>query len=104
LDSRRVTADLNWQRSFISTTTGLRLDPFVDLRVDGYSLGDVLTVPAATATHNTPTTSDNEARALATVGANLSYPLYRRWRDATVVLEPLVQLVASPDAKQIVVG
>jgi LPS-assembly protein len=104
LDSRRVSADLNWQRSFISSTTGLRLDPFVEVRLDGYSLGDVLTLPSATATSSTPTTSSNEARALATVGANLSYPLYRRWHDATVVLEPLVQLVASPDAKQIVVG
>jgi LPS-assembly protein len=98
LDSRRVTGELSWQRSFISTTTGLRLDPFVDLRLDGYSLGDVLTGVGAT------TTNRSEARALAAAGANLSYPLYRRWRDATVVLEPLVQVAASPDAKQIVVG
>jgi len=104
LDSRRVSADLSWQRSFISSTTGLRLDPFVEVRLDGYSLGDVLTVPSSVATSKTPTTSDTQARALATVGANLSYPLYRRWHDATVVLEPLLQVAASPDAKQIVVG
>src|SRR5262249_53091952 len=36
LDSRRVSAAVDWQRSFISTNTGLRIDPFVDLRVDGY--------------------------------------------------------------------
>src|SRR5262249_56903579 len=37
-------------------------------------------------------------------GANLSYPLYKRWDDATVILEPLVQVVLSPRADQIVIG
>ncbi len=30
--------------------------------------------------------------------------MFRRWRDSTVVLEPLLQLAVSPNAKQIVVG
>ncbi|MFL5295997.1 MAG: LPS-assembly protein LptD [Phenylobacterium sp.] len=98
LDSRRVTAEANWQRSFISTTTGLRLDPFVDVRLDGYSLSDVLTGVGRR------TEDRSEARALGVAGANLSYPLFRRWRDATVVLEPLAQVALSPRAKQIVVG
>jgi LPS-assembly protein len=105
LDSRRVTAEVNWQRSFISTTTGLRLDPFIDLRADGYSLSDVLTgTPAQQAAGDRQTTNSTQGRLVGYVGANLSYPLVRRWRDTSVVLEPLVQLVASPHADQIVVG
>jgi LPS-assembly protein len=46
----------------------------------------------------------NVSRGLATAGADVSYPLYRRWKDGTVVLEPLVQVAVSPDAKQIVIG
>ena len=104
LDSRRVSGEANWQRSFISTSTGLRLDPFVDVRVDGYSLGDVLTGPVTPATPNPVTTDKTQARAVGYAGASLSYPLYKRWDEATVILEPLVQLVVSPHADQIAVG
>jgi LPS-assembly protein len=105
LDSRRVTAQLDWQRTFISTSTGLRLDPFLSLRVDGYSLSDVLTgTPAQISAGDRAVTDQTQGRALGYVGANLSYPLVKRWRDASVVLEPLVQLVVSPRVDQIVVG
>ena len=97
LDSRRVTAQADWRRTFTSAS-GLRLDPFISVRGDFYSLGDV---PNAT---GIGVHSGTEGRGLATAGADLSYPLYRRWRDATVVLEPLVQLAVSPNAKQIVIG
>src|SRR5213079_3307331 len=50
------------------------------------------------------TTSESVSRGLAVAGADISYPLYRRWYDATLVLEPLVQLAASPKAQQVVVG
>jgi len=97
LDSRRVTADADWRRSFTSIG-GLRVDPFVNVRVDGYSLSDVLTgVGSATRSQST-------GRVLAVAGADISYPLYRRWKAATVILEPLAQVAVSPDAKQIVVG
>jgi LPS-assembly protein len=97
IDSRRVTAQADWRRSFISAA-GLRVDPFVSVRADAYSLGDV---PRASGlgVHSTST-----GRGLATAGADISYPMYRRWRDATVVLEPLAQLAVSPNAKQIVIG
>jgi len=105
LDSRRVSAGLDWQRTFISTSTGLRLDPFVSLRVDGYSLSDVLTgTPAQIAAGDKSVTDQTQGRVVGYAGANLSYPLVKRWSDATVVLEPLVQLVVSPRADQIVVG
>jgi LPS-assembly protein len=101
LDSRRVSGDLDWRRSFISDS-GLRVDPFVDVRLDGYNVSDILVDPADPTDKRT--TSKNEARAVGVVGADISYPLYRRWDDATVVLEPLAQIAASPKVQQVVVG
>jgi LPS-assembly protein len=97
IDSRRITAQADWRRSFISAT-GLRVDPFVSVRADAYSLGDVPR-SSGLGVHSTST-----GRGLATAGADISYPVYRRWRDATVVLEPLAQLAVSPNAKQIIIG
>ncbi len=97
LDSRRVTGDVDWRRSFTSTG-GLRFEPFVNARIDGYSLSDVLTGVGAGAR------SQSSSRVLAVAGADISYPLYRRWSAATVVVEPLAQIAVSPNARQIVVG
>ncbi len=97
LDSRRVSGEIDWRRSFTSTG-GLRVEPFVDVRADGYSLSDILTGVGAN------TRSDSTARVLAVAGADISYPLYRRWRDATVVVEPVAQIAVSPNAKQVVIG
>ena len=98
LDSRRATVDADWRHSFTSSG-GLRVDPFVNVRADGYSLSDLLN-----ATQTAAGGSKSVARVLAVAGADISYPLYRRWRDSTVVLEPLAQIALSPHAKQIVVG
>ncbi|WP_297695824.1 LPS assembly protein LptD [Phenylobacterium sp.] len=97
LDSRRVTGEVNWQRAFTSDA-GLRVEPFIDVRADAYSLGDILTGVGA------QTTSREVTRGLAVAGANVTYPFYRRFSDFTVVLEPQVQLAASPRAKQILIG
>jgi LPS-assembly protein len=101
IDSQRVTTQVDWNRTFTSAS-GLRVEPFVSLRADAYNLSDVPTTTATGTT--TPVTSTSIARPLAYVGADISYPLYRRWGDSTVVLEPLVQVVASPSARQIVIG
>jgi LPS-assembly protein len=97
LDSRRVTGELDWRRAFTSQA-GLRVEPFVNLRADAYSLNDVLTGAGS------DTTSRSTSRPLAVVGADISYPMFRRWGKSTVVLEPLAQIAVSPNAKQIVVG
>ncbi|CAN7351397.1 LPS assembly protein LptD [Phenylobacterium sp. LjRoot219] len=97
IDSRRITTQADWRRSFTSSG-GLRLDPFVSVRGDFYSLGDVPDADGVTYR------SDMIGRALATVGADLSYPLYRRWRNSTVVVEPLVQAAVSPNARQVIIG
>ena len=97
LDSRRVTTEADWSRVFTSSA-GLRVEPFINVRADGYSLSDVLTGVG------NETKSESVGRGLAVAGADISYPLYRRWRDSTVVLEPLLQIAASPKAQQVVIG
>ena len=97
IDSRRVTVGADWSRTFTSDS-GLRVAPFVNVRADAYSLSDVPTGVG------TSTRSESVSRALAVAGADISYPLYRRWHDATVILEPLVQVAASPKAQQVVIG
>ena len=97
LDSARLTGELDWRRAFTSTG-GLRVEPFVNLRTDAYQVRDILTGVGSA------TRSDNLARALATGGVDVTYPLFKRTKNATIILEPVLQLVASPDAKQVVIG
>jgi LPS-assembly protein len=97
LDSRRATAELDWRSSYTSAA-GLRLEPFIHARVDAYSLGDVLTGV------DSQTTTKSLARGLGVAGVDITYPFYRRWRDATIILEPVAQVAVSPKAQQVVVG
>ncbi|MDP3491370.1 MAG: LPS assembly protein LptD [Phenylobacterium sp.] len=94
LDSRRVVAQADWRRSF-TTPAGLRLEPFANIRADAYSLSDVPLDGYGGRT---------ETRLQGTVGADLSWPFYRRFNDKTAILEPLVQLIASPRPNQIQTG
>jgi LPS-assembly protein len=98
LDSARISGGLDWRRVFTSDG-GLRVEPFVQMRLDGYDVRDILT-----GVTNTSTKSLTEARAVGVVGADISYPLYRRWHDATVILEPLAQVDISPKADQVTIG
>ena len=97
LDSARVTADLDWRRAYISAA-GLRLEPFATVRADAYRIQDILTGVGSA------TRKDNMTRALATAGVDITYPFYKRLSDATVVVEPVLQVAASPNAKQVVIG
>jgi LPS-assembly protein len=107
LDSARISAGVDWRRIFTSEG-GLRVEPFINARLDAYDIRDILTgasaLPTATAATPITTTSMNQARAVGVVGADISYPLYRRWGDATVTLEPLAQIAISPKAQQVVIG
>jgi LPS-assembly protein len=97
LDSARVTGELDWRRAFI-TPQGLRFEPFATVRADAYRIQDILTGVGSA------TRKDNMTRGLATAGVDITYPFYKRISDATIVLEPVVQVAASPDAKQVVIG
>jgi LPS-assembly protein len=97
LDSARASGELDWRRALISSG-GLRFEPFLTARVDAYRIHDILTGVGSA------TRKDSMTRALATAGVDVTYPFFRRLADATVIVEPVVQVVASPDAKQVVIG
>jgi len=98
IDSRRATVEADWQRTFIFSN-GLRLDPFVDGRVDLYSLTNL---PVTPANGGAPTTTMGATipQAFGDVGVNISYPLIRRAGDVTWLLEPLAQVSVSPEVHQ----
>lgn len=90
VDSRRVTAQLDWRRTLL-TSTGLRWEPFVDGRLDAYSVSDL---PPMFGLEDETIT-----RGRATAGVDLSYPLIRRLGPGSdLIIEPLAQLSASTDA------
>lgn len=97
LDSARATGEVDWRRAFTSAG-GLRFEPFASLRTDAYRLDDLLTGVGGA------TTSRSTTRVLATGGLDLSYPFFRRFRDGVVVLGPVAQVAASPNARQVEVG
>jgi LPS-assembly protein len=89
VDSRRVSGQAEWRRALIAPS-GVRWEPFVDVRADAYSIADL--PPALGIDDETIT------RGRATAGLDVSYPLIRRFADGTdLILEPLAQLSLSTD-------
>ena len=86
LDSRRATIGADWLRTF-TFANGLRVQPFVQGRVDVYNVSDLAPGPSNA-------TID---RAFGYVGANVSYPLIKQSGGATWVLEPLAQIAIAPN-------
>lgn len=89
VDSRRVSGQAEWRRSLVSPL-GVRWEPFVDLRADLYSIGDLPPMLGL----------DTEAfsRGRATAGLDLSWPLIRRvGAGADLILEPMAQISVSTD-------
>ncbi|MFZ5720060.1 MAG: LPS-assembly protein LptD [Pseudomonadota bacterium] len=97
LDSARFTGEVDWRRAFTSSG-GVRVEPFVSLRADAYKVRDILTGVGSA------TRSDELTRGLATVGVDVTYPFFRRFDGGAIVLEPVAQVAASPDAKHLVIG
>ena len=90
VDSRRISGQVDWRRTIISPM-GLRWEPFVDARVDVYSVDDLPPMMGVE--------SDMFTRGRASAGVDVSYPLYRRLSAASdLILEPMAQLSASTDA------
>ncbi|MBX7247541.1 MAG: LPS assembly protein LptD [Caulobacteraceae bacterium] len=84
VDSRRVSGEVDWRRAF-TTAGGVRLEPFLTARADAYSLSDVPGVG-----------DDSLSRGNITGGLDVRYPLFRRFGDTTVVIEPMAQVAVSP--------
>ena len=95
IDSRRGTIEADWQRTFIFSN-GMRLDPYLDVRSDIFSLGDLpQTTPPTPGSKNATV-----ARAIETAGATLSWPFVKRQGDLTLILEPIAQIALSPVIRQ----
>lgn len=89
IDSRRVTGGADWRRT-ITLPNGIRVEPFGEARLDTYSIND----PFA------PDPKNLFSRAVATVGTDISWPFIRQRGTSSIIVEPLVQLAASPDYKR----
>ena len=89
VDSRRISGQAEWRRALISPL-GVRWEPFVDVRADLYSIGDLPPMLGLEA--------EAFSRGRATAGIDVSYPLIRRMGgDADLILEPMAQLSISTD-------
>ena len=89
VDSRRVSGQAEWRRAMTSRA-GVRWEPFIDVRADAYSVGDL--PPGLGLDDETIT------RGRATAGLDVSYPLIRRMSDsADLILEPMAQMSVSTD-------
>jgi lipopolysaccharide assembly outer membrane protein LptD (OstA) len=89
-DSARASAGVDW-RATITMPGGLRLSPFAEARGDLFNVSDL------------PPPNLGEERHVSAgpsgvAGVDVSYPLYRRDGDRTIVLEPLLQVALSPDS------
>ena len=94
IDSRRVSGEADW-RTTLTSTAGLRVVPFADVRFDAYNLNDLNGIKGK---------SNSLARGLVSAGVDVSLPFVRRFETSTVVLEPVGQIVISPRVRQIEVG
>jgi LPS-assembly protein len=98
LDSRRATAEADWRTTF-TTAGGLRISPYAQGRIDAYSVDDNFAGVVGVASR-----SDSMTRALGVAGLDVSYPFFKRYKSFTAIVEPIVQVAASPELKQIELG
>lgn len=95
-DSQRFTASANWDRDII-TQGGHRIRLFAEARGDAYFFQDLDEgTEILPGVPGDPTRT--EIRFAPTAGAEWSYPLARDAGDVRLLLEPRVQLVASPSS------
>ena len=88
-DTARASAGLSWYGD-MTTKGGLKWGPFIDTRYDYYHETQL----------NAAGLSADASRALGTAGFNVSYPLFRRFKGVTAVIEPTAQLAFSPRDQQ----
>ncbi|HUZ13798.1 MAG TPA: LPS assembly protein LptD [Caulobacteraceae bacterium] len=90
VDSRRATLQGDWRRSII-LADGIRIDPFVEGRVDIYNLANL---PAPFARNATI------ARGFGAAGFTASWPFYKTAGPVTYIVQPIAQLSIAPLVKQ----
>lgn len=91
-DSKRVSASVDWERR-LTSRLGLVYRAFTSFRGDLYAVNNVTdpAVPGSNLGNKTV------ARALPTIGAEASYPLVRSDEGYRQVIEPIMQLIYSPN-------
>lgn len=91
-DTRRISTSVAWRRS-ITTKSGHVFNFFAETRADAYLIEDAEEGTEFGPVQNVD--SNITGRILPTVGLDWSYPLARRFRGATLIVTPEVQLAAS---------
>jgi LPS-assembly protein len=112
-DYRRASAQADWNRTF-TLDMGIRVQPFVQARGDAFSVSDSTlytfgVTPTTLAVKSNETLQtyggaysigtpghDSIFRGLAQAGANISWPFIRDFGPASVILEPMAQVVVAP--------
>ncbi len=84
-DTARVSGGLSWYGD-MTTKGGVKWGPFIDTRYDYYHESEL----------DAAGDTSNASRALGTIGFNISYPLVRRFKTITAVVEPVGQFAVSP--------
>ena len=84
-DTARVSAGITYQGD-MTTRGGLKWGPFLDVRHDYYHESELTSAGLST----------DVERDLGTAGFNLSYPLFRRFKSLTAIVEPIAQIAVSP--------
>ena len=91
-DSNRLSSEVNWERSFIHSS-GQILRPFVQLRGDIYWTYNVEKPNPAAGRFG----HEVVPRMLPTAGVEWSYPMMRPGENGFQVIEPIAQVIVSPD-------
>lgn len=91
-DSARLTAELEWKRTF-TTADGLRLTTLLAARADGNYL-DV--VPGAAYAGDFES-NGSTGRGMVTAGLEASYPVLMTTANSTHVIEPIAQVFVRPN-------
>ena len=94
VDSQRLTLATSWDREHF-TPGGHRFAAFAEVRGDAYYFHDLQEGTEILAGDPTDR-RDIDARFAPSVGVEWSYPLTRRFAGARLLVEPRMQLIASP--------
>ncbi|PWW02286.1 LPS-assembly protein [Hoeflea marina] len=91
-ESARLTAELEWKRTF-TTAQGLRLTTLLAARADGNYLD--LTGPSGT--YSGLESNGSTGRGMVTAGLEASYPILMTTANSTHVIEPIAQVFVRPN-------
>lgn len=99
VSDKRATLSAQWRTAF-TTPNGIRISPFLDARGDYYNVSAGIG-PTPNGSQTNPATYFPNAsipRGNADLGVDISYPLYRSLGAASLILQPMAELVISPKA------